>query len=146
LGSALWSQISPQLVRTFRCGRFAFILACANGANDIANSMGTCVGAGAISLKVALFVGCTAEFAGCVLMGGEVAKTIGQGVVIQDKFDTDHDYYAIAMTAVLAGGGISTAMATMFGLPVSATHGVMSGLAAVRGPPSTPRAHIASRA
>ena len=110
---------------------FAIILACANGANDIANSVGTSVGAGAISLRAALVVGCLSEMAGCVLMGGEVAATIGNGVVMKEQFHADLDYYAIAMTAVLAGAGISTAAATLFGLPVSATHGVISGLTAV---------------
>jgi phosphate/sulfate permease len=107
-----------------------------------------------------------AEFAGCILMGGEVAKTVGSGVVnlvrrptsartvcpinvsnnclllrwwlSQEEWDADHDLLALAMTAVLAGAGISTSMATAFGLPVSATHGAISGLTAValfeRGP------------
>jgi PiT family inorganic phosphate transporter len=64
-------------------------------------------------------------------MGGEVAKTVGQGVVNLKEWDEDSDLLAIAMTAVLAGAGISTASATAFGLPVSATHGAISGLAAV---------------
>ena len=39
------------------------------------------VGAGAISLRVALVIGSTSELLGCVLMGGEVQKTVGKGVV-----------------------------------------------------------------
>ena len=35
-------------------------------------------------------------------MGGEVAKTIGKGVVHAEQYSADHDFYAIAMTAVLA--------------------------------------------
>ena len=64
-------------------------------------------------------------------MGGEVAKTIGKGVVHAEQYSADHDFYAIAMTAVLAGAGVSTMLATLFGLPVSATHGTISGLVAV---------------
>ena len=110
---------------------FATLLAWSNGANDIANSVGTSVGAGAITLKMALVVGSMSEFAGCLLMGGKVAKTVGKGVVNLQEWDADHDLLAIAMTAVLAGAGISTSLATAFGLPVSATHGAISGLTAV---------------
>jgi phosphate/sulfate permease len=138
---------------------FATLLAWSNGANDIANSVGTVrraslltparacaslprltwlrlvcvqsVGAGAISLRVALVIGSVSEFLGCLLMGGEVAKTVGKGVVNLEEWDEHSDLLAIAMTAVLAGAGISTASATAFGLPVSATHGAISGLTAV---------------
>eukprot|EP01043_Picozoa_sp_COSAG02_P061553 COSAG02_NODE_8297_length_2627_cov_1.624604_3_plen_170_part_00 len=64
--------------------------------------------------------GSVSEFLGCILMGGEVAKTVGQGVVNLEEWDEDSDLV-----------GISTASATAFGLPVSATHGAISGLAAV---------------
>jgi phosphate/sulfate permease len=111
---------------------FALLLACSNGANDIANSVGTAVGAGAVTLNMALLIGSASELSGAVLMGAEVAKTIGSGVVrVDEAYDADNDLLAIAMTSVLAGAGISTALATAFGLPVSATHGVISGLAAV---------------
>jgi phosphate/sulfate permease len=89
------------------------------------------VGAGAISLRVALVIGSVSEFLGCLLMGGEVAKTVGKGVVHLEEWDQQSDLLAIAMTAVLAGAGISTASATAFGLPVSATHGAISGLTGV---------------
>ena len=89
------------------------------------------MGAGAISLRVALVIGSVSEFLGCLLMGGEVAKTVGKGVVHLEEWDQQSDLLAIAMTAVLAGAGISTASATAFGLPVSATHGAISGLTGV---------------
>ena len=42
---------------------FASCLAWANAANDIANSVGTAVGAGAVRLRTALIIGSIAEFA-----------------------------------------------------------------------------------
>jgi|EP01047_Picozoa_sp_COSAG01_P067130 phosphate/sulfate permease len=110
---------------------FGALLAASNGANDIANSVGTSVGSGVISLRVALAIGCLSEFLGCLLMGSEVSATVGKGVVDLDRYDGHEDLLAIAMTSVLAGAGISTALATAFGLPVSATHGAISGLVAV---------------
>lgn len=94
-------------------------------------AVGTPVGAGAITLRQALVLGCTMEFLGCVLMGTQVAKTVGAGIMHLEAFDAHGDLLAIAMTATLAGAGISTACATAFGLPVSATHGAISGLAAL---------------
>ena len=41
------------------------------------------------------------------------------------------DVHRRCSRAVLGGAGVSTALATAYGLPVSATHGVISGLAAV---------------
>ena len=60
---------------------FAFVLAWANGANDIANSVGTSVGAGALTVGQALFLGSVAEALGALTMGSFVSKTISKGVI-----------------------------------------------------------------
>lgn len=50
------------------------------GSNDAANSWATSVGSGALSLKKALILGAIFEFAGTVLLGSGVAKTIKEDI------------------------------------------------------------------
>lgn len=109
----------------------AFVLACANGANDCANSVGTSVGAGALTLGQAIFYGSCCELIGAVTMGPFVAKTIGAGEINTDHYADVPDLFALMMLAVLIGGGVTTLLATAYGYPISATHGVVSGLVAV---------------
>ena len=113
----------------------AIILAFANGANDIANSMGTSVGANALTLKQALVLGSIFEAMGAITMGSSVAKTISKGVIDPNAYNDDGcegtATFALGMLCVLAGAGVTTLLATMYGLPISATHSIVGGLVAV---------------
>ena len=51
-------------------------MAWAIGANDVANSMGTSVGAGALTVGGAILIAGVFEFLGAFLAGGEVTSTI----------------------------------------------------------------------
>eukprot|EP00736_Rhodelphis_marinus_P012086 Rmarinus@m.11335 len=106
----------------------AFVLAWANAANDIGNAVGTAVGAKVLTLRQAILWGCVFEFAGGVLMGTEVAKSIGGKMVDEDDFKEDPELYAVALVCVLTGAGLSTLLATFFGVPVSATHAIVSAV------------------
>ena len=55
---------------------FGLFMAWGIGANDVANAMATSVGSGAITIKQAVFIAAVFEFAGAVLAGGVVTKTI----------------------------------------------------------------------
>ncbi|EOD12681.1 hypothetical protein EMIHUDRAFT_213459 [Emiliania huxleyi CCMP1516] len=59
----------------------ASLLALANGANDICNSVGTAVGAGALTMRQALVLGCIAEAIGAVTIGPFVAQSIASGQI-----------------------------------------------------------------
>mmetsp|Transcript_30457 Transcript_30457/g.49658 ORF Transcript_30457/g.49658 Transcript_30457/m.49658 type:complete len:247 (-) Transcript_30457:73-813(-) len=109
----------------------AFSLAVANGGNDIANAMGTSVGAGALSLKQALGFGSAFEFMGAILLGAMVSKTISKGVIEPREFEDNPGLFATVMFAVVSGASLTTLLATIYGYPISATHGIIGGLVAV---------------
>ena len=60
---------------------FGFFMAWGVGANDVANAMGTSVGAGAITIKQAIVIAMIFEFTGAWLAGGEVTSTIRSSII-----------------------------------------------------------------
>jgi PiT family inorganic phosphate transporter len=109
------------------------------GANDVANSMGTSVGSKAVTLRQALIIAGVLEFTGAVLFGREVSATIATQIVDLHSLPTLQTV-AIGMVSVLIAGGIWLNVATLLGLPVSATHatiGAIAGFATVAAGVST---------
>merc|ERR1719163_2095439 len=51
------------------------------GANDVANTFGTSVGAKSLKLWQACIIAGVMEFAGCMLLGQEVTSTIKKGFI-----------------------------------------------------------------
>ena len=66
------------LIAAIGCGLY---MAWAIGANDVANSMGTSVGAGAVTVGGAIVIAGVFEFLGAFLAGGEVTSTIRKGII-----------------------------------------------------------------
>ena len=113
---------------------FGFFMAWGVGANDVANAMGTSVGARAITLKQAVIIAMVFEFAGAYLAGGEVTSTIRSGIVDPELLSDDPDLLVYGMMSALLAAGIWLLIATTFGWPVSTTHsivGAIVGFAAV---------------
>ncbi len=55
-------------------------------ANDIGNSVGTAVGSGSIKMRRALLLGAFFVSLGAILLGGNVIKTISEGIIPQGLF------------------------------------------------------------
>ena len=115
---------------------FSFFMAWGVGANDVANAMGTSVGAGAITIKQAIIIAMIFEFAGAWLAGGEVTSTIRSSIIDVETagFDERPELLVYGMLSSLLAAGIWLLIASKYGWPVSTTHsiiGAIVGFAAV---------------
>ena len=108
---------------------FAFFMAFNIGGNDVANSFGTSVGAGTLSLKQALVIAAIFEVSGAVFAGGEVTDTVRSGIVDLGAISgLDPLEFAYIMMASLLGAAIWLLLATRMGWPVSTTHSIVGGI------------------
>lgn len=105
-----------------------FVMAWGIGANDVANAMGTSVGAKALTIKQAILVAMVFEFAGAWLAGGEVTATIRKGIIDAGYFDDIPEQLVFGMIAALSGAGVWLIVASYFGWPVSTTHSIVGGI------------------
>ena len=113
---------------------FGFFMAWGIGANDVANAMGTSVGARALTLSQAILVACIFEFAGAYLAGGEVTSTIRKGIIDPSLLADTPELLVFGMLASLLAAGSWLLIASYNGWPVSTTHsivGAIVGFAAV---------------
>ena len=93
-----------------------------NGFNDAANAIATVVSTRVMSPLVAVLMAAVMNFVGAIT-GTAVAKAVGKGVVDPES-----------VTLIVVGGGVLAAAlwvfgATRFGLPVSGSHSLISGVA-----------------
>jgi PiT family inorganic phosphate transporter len=113
---------------------FGFFMAWGIGANDVANAMGTSVGAKALTLKQAIFVAMIFEFLGAYLAGSEVTATIRKGIIDPDVMSAEPQLMIYGMLSALLAAGTWLMIASVNGWPVSTTHsivGAIVGFAAV---------------
>lgn len=97
------------------------------GANDVANNVGPAVGSFALSLTGAILIAAVFEAAGAIIAGGDVVKTVKNGIV--DPADLGNaDQYVWVMMGALAGAAIWLNAATWLGAPVSTTHSIVGGV------------------
>lgn len=119
-----YQHIGLLLVATF----FGLFMAFNVGGNDVANSFGTSVGAGTLTVTQALVVAAVFEVSGAVLAGGEVTNTIRKGIVDLDGITVAPMQYALIMLAALIAASFWILFATKKALPVSTTHSLIGGL------------------
>ncbi len=98
------------------------------GANDVANAMGTSVGAGALTIRQAIFVAMIFEFAGAFLAGGEVTSTIRKGIIDSGAMVDKPDLLVFGMISALLAAGTWLFIASKYGWPVSTTHSIVGSI------------------
>ena len=109
---------------------FGFFMAWGVGANDVANAMGTSVGARAITIKQAIIIAMVFEFTGAWLAGGEVTSTIRSSIIDIESagFDNRPELLIFGMLSSLLAAGIWLVVASKYGWPVSTTHSIIGAI------------------
>ena len=97
-----------------------------NGFNDAANAIATVIGSRVLSPRKAIILATVFNMAGAAT-GTAVAMTIGKGILTEQVIS---QFQYVPLIAALAAVIIWASLATYYGLPVSLTHGFISGLAA----------------
>ena len=116
-----------QLLLLLAC-LFGFFMAWGVGANDVANAMGTSVGAKALTIKQAILIAMLFEFCGAYLAGGEVTDTIRKGIIEPSYLANHPDLLVYGMLSALLAAGTWLLVASLMGWPVSTTHSIVGAL------------------
>ncbi len=97
------------------------------GANDAANSLGTAVGSRVLKLRQAIVLIVIFGFLGAYLQGGNVAHTIGKGIVPLDKLDRMTALYVALVASFAACAWV--VLATFWKMPISTSHSIVGAVA-----------------
>ncbi|MBE1299955.1 MAG: inorganic phosphate transporter [Alteromonadaceae bacterium] len=116
------------LILVILAASVGLLMAWGIGANDVANAMGTSVGAKALTIKQAILVAMVFEFAGAYLAGGEVTSTIRKGIIDSSYFVDSPELLVFGMISALTAAGIWLVIASYRGWPVSTTHSIVGGI------------------
>jgi PiT family inorganic phosphate transporter len=106
---------------------FGFYMAWNIGANDVANSMASAVGAKAITIRQAVFIAGILNIIGAACIGSHVTNTIRKGIVSTEVLTDPHVALIGALSALLAAA-LWVSFATWKSLPVSTTHSIVGAM------------------
>ncbi|XP_036992091.2 sodium-dependent phosphate transporter 1 [Artibeus jamaicensis] len=100
----------------------AFVLAFSVGANDVANSFGTAVGSGVVTLKQACILASIFETVGSVLLGAKVSETIRKGLIDVSMYKSSQKLLMAGSVSAMFGSAVWQLVASFLKLPISGTH------------------------
>ena len=106
---------------------FGFYMAWNIGANDVANSMASAVGAKAITIRQAVFIAGILNIVGATFIGSHVTNTIRKGIIATEVMSDPVVALAGALAALLAAA-LWVSFATWRSLPVSTTHSIVGAM------------------
>ncbi|KAM9392574.1 sodium-dependent phosphate transporter 2 isoform 2-T3 [Pholidichthys leucotaenia] len=114
LESYLWMVVIGFLI--------AFVLAFSVGANDVANSFGTAVGSGVVTLKQACILASIFETLGSMLLGAKVGETIRKGIIDVNLYNDTVPVLMAGEVSAMVGSAVWQLIASFLKLPISGTH------------------------
>jgi PiT family inorganic phosphate transporter len=104
-----------------------FFMAFSLGANDVANSMATAVGARAISVRQAVLIAGVLNFVGAVFLGSHVTATVSKGIIDASQIP-DPKLMLLGMFSALLAAVLWVLVSTFAALPVSSTHSIIGAI------------------
>ncbi len=104
-----------------------FYMAWNIGANDVANSMSSAVGARAITLRQAIIIAAILNIVGASFVGGHVTETIRKGIVAVDMVGWPR-VVMFGSFAALLSAAIWVFISSWRELPVSTTHSIVGAM------------------
>lgn len=121
------NRVTPEYLVLIIGYVFGFYMAWNIGANDVANSMASAVGAKAITIRQAIFIAGILNILGAVFIGAHVTDTIRKGIVSTEILSDPHMALIGALAALLASA-LWVSFATWKSLPVSTTHAIVGAM------------------
>jgi len=97
------------------------------GANDVANGMASPVGAKAITLKQAVYIGAILDFVGATLIGSHVSDTIRKGIVDSASI-SDPRVVSLGLLSAILAASLWVFLSTWRQIPVSTTHAIVGAM------------------
>ena len=97
------------------------------GANDVANSMASSVGAKAITIRQAIIIAAILNILGATFIGSHVTNTIRKGIVSTQVL-SDPNLALIGALSALLAAALWVSFATWKSLPVSTTHSIVGAM------------------
>ncbi|KAH8299583.1 hypothetical protein KR044_003252 [Drosophila immigrans] len=119
-------SFSPDLLWMVVIGfLIAFVLAFGIGANDVANSFGTSVGSGVLTIRQACVLATICEISGAVLIGYKVSDTMRKGILEVSLYEGSEEVLMLGCVSALASSAVWLLVATFLKLPISGTHSIV---------------------
>ncbi len=97
------------------------------GANDVANSMASAVGAKAISFKQAVLIAGVLNFIGAVFVGEHVVETV-KGGIVNVSMICNSQILLFGFVSALLAAALWVTLSTWYEMPISTTHSVIGAL------------------
>ncbi|MBU0497395.1 MAG: inorganic phosphate transporter [Candidatus Thermoplasmatota archaeon] len=107
-------------------GAIALYLAWSIGANDVANSMATAVGAKAITFKQAVIIAGILNLIGAVFVGSHVSDAVRKEIITTTGIS--NDLLLLGFIASLLAAALWVTLSTWRSMPISTTHSIIGAL------------------
>lgn len=122
-----WFRGSVPDMTLLAAAGFGAYMAMNIGANDVANNVGSAVGAGVLSIGAALALAAVFEGAGALIGGETVINTLRSGIIDPAAIPAGNTLAWLMMAALLAAA-LWLNIASVVGAPVSTTHSIVGGV------------------